>query len=278
MELDNGTPPSDTGAPFSNPTPAPTPTPTFDGPSWMADLPEDLKASKSVSKFKDVENLARGYINAEQLLGRDKIPVPRTDEEFAEVYSRLGRPDAPEGYEVNLKELVQDEWAATTLQDEVKNFLPVAHNLGLNKKQAHELVKFYAQNTIAERERMESAAEYDTRAAAEVLRKDFGRDYDKNIELANRTISSIASKDLLESINATGLGRNPEFIKMLVKIGSTHLEDRGVDKLQAAGTQNSLKGQIEAAQRDPAYLDNTHPGHRRAVDNVRLMFEQLTRK
>ena len=38
-------------------------------------------------------NVARSYINAEQLIGRDKIPIPKTPEEWDATYKRLGKPD-----------------------------------------------------------------------------------------------------------------------------------------------------------------------------------------
>ena len=47
--------------------------------------------------------LAKSYVNAQSMIGADKVAIPgkhATDEDWGEVYRRLGRPDTPEGYEL----------------------------------------------------------------------------------------------------------------------------------------------------------------------------------
>ena len=111
--------------------------------TWHSELPSEL--GESVSKFGSVEELAKGYVNAEQGF-RSSIRIPTSDagdeqwgdfknrltevpgvvmlpgdddESRAQFYTKLGRPDEPSGYEIDNPE-----------------FTKIAHDLGLSKGQA----------------------------------------------------------------------------------------------------------------------------------------------
>ena len=67
-----------------------------------------------------------------------------TDEDWEEVYSKLGRPAKPEDYKYSFSE-------EEINQDQLKNFNETAHRIGLLPKQAERIIKFYNEmNTQAE--------------------------------------------------------------------------------------------------------------------------------
>ena len=82
--------------------------------------------------------MAKSLINAQKMIGADKIAIPgahSTDEEREQVYIKLGRPDDAAGYELQTNDIMQEndiEW----LQD-------VALEIGLNKTQATALLDKY---------------------------------------------------------------------------------------------------------------------------------------
>jgi hypothetical protein len=86
------------------------------GNSFMEMIPEELREHPSLSPIKDVGNLARSYVNAQRLIGSDKIPLPKnpTDEDLDNIYSKLGRPETPEGYELPVDGNVITEEVTTT--------------------------------------------------------------------------------------------------------------------------------------------------------------------
>ena len=51
------------------------------GNSFMEMIPEELREHPSLSPIKDVGNLARSYVNAQRLIGRDKVPLPKNPTE-----------------------------------------------------------------------------------------------------------------------------------------------------------------------------------------------------
>lgn len=250
----------------------------FTGPEWMANLPEDLKASKSLGKFKDVENLARGYVNAEQLLGRDKIPMPKTDAEFEEVYTKLGCPADVKEYKVQYATEKLPEPLKEALASDLKDFLPLAKSVGLNNKQANKLFGAFAEHMQGIHDRTEAQRDLEFTKAEAAIRAEYGEAMDVKLNLVNRMISTLGGQDVVQAIANSGLGRNPEFIKMMVKLGEQHAEELGVDKTGNASlmTPTAIKQQIAELQAHPAYLDASHPEHKIVVERVRQMFLRST--
>lgn len=246
----------------------------FDGPEWLGSLPAELHSSASLRKFADVENLARGYVNAERLIGTDKIPVPKTDDDYKQVFLRLGASEDPKEYDLGLDALPAE------VQGDIKAqadwFAEQASKLGITKTQAKGLVSEYG--ALLARGHAEAAANenYEFAMAQDQLRKEFGPAYDQRIALATRAASHFFSPELKAKIDASGLGRNAEFIKFCADLGLKNAEDIGVDKNgQTADTPSSLMEEISKAQAHPAYLDPTHPDHARIVRAVEALYQRM---
>ena len=65
---------------------------------WKSSLPEDLRMDPSIANAPSVESMAKSYVSAQRMVGLDKIAVPTehsTDEEWTQVYDKLGRPETP---------------------------------------------------------------------------------------------------------------------------------------------------------------------------------------
>lgn len=254
--------------------------PAWDGPEWMSSMPDDIKGSSSLGKFKDVENLARGYMNAEKLLGRDKIPMPKTDAEFADVYAKLGCPADIKEYQVALGDIKVSDAMKESLNSDLPAFLEVAKASGLNSKQANTIFNTFA-GYVSEIEAQQQAnidTEYAQAEAA--IRAEYGEATPVKLNLANRMLSQMGGDELVGAIANSGLGRNPAFVKMMVKLGEMHAEELGIDKTGNANlmTPSNIKQQISDLQASPAYWDATHPDHRSTVDRVTQLFTRLSQQ
>jgi len=112
--------------------------------SWKEAIPEDLRNDPNISKFTELEALAKSYINATRMIGQDKVAVPNnnsTDDQWNEVYNKLGRPESPDKYKLEVKSDV------VPLDDgAIKSFAENAHKLGLNNKQAQGILEFYKES------------------------------------------------------------------------------------------------------------------------------------
>ena len=128
--------------------PEATPAPAIETPAEVASggsgndflqmIPEELREHPSISPIKDVENLARSYVNAQRLIGADKIAVPvnPTEEDLDRIYDRLGRPEAPSDYGFDVDGNVITEELATDYED-------IAHKSRLTPSQAKGVLDYY---------------------------------------------------------------------------------------------------------------------------------------
>ena len=93
----------------STETPQPTATPvsTGDTPaSWKSSISEEFRNDPNIEKFTEIDALAKSYINATRMIGQDKVAVPNknsTEDQWNEVYSKLGRPETPDKYSLNVE-------------------------------------------------------------------------------------------------------------------------------------------------------------------------------
>src|SRR5210317_987626 len=115
--------------------------PTTVAKSWKDTISEEFRNDPNISKFTEIDALAKSYINATRMIGQDKVAVPNensTDDQWQEVYGKLGRPESPDKYklEANSETVPLDE-------NTVKQFAENAHQLGLNNKQAQGILEFY---------------------------------------------------------------------------------------------------------------------------------------
>jgi len=112
--------------------------------TWKEAISEEFRNDPNIEKFTEIDALAKSYINATQMIGKDKVAVPNknsTDDQWNEVYDKLGRPESADKYTLNAKSEVVpiDEQA-------IKQFAENAHQLGLNNKQAQGILEFYKNN------------------------------------------------------------------------------------------------------------------------------------
>ena len=111
--------------------------------SWKQSISEQYRTNPNIEKFTEIDALAKSYINAVSMIGTDKIPLPgktATDEQWNEVYNKLGRPESPDKYNLQFKTDV-----APVDENVIKGFAQNAHKLGLNNKQAQGILEFYKQ-------------------------------------------------------------------------------------------------------------------------------------
>ena len=93
---------------------APPPTAPPAEPSWRDSLPDDLKGAAWLSKYKTPEDALRGFAEAQKLIG-SKLSVPKDDapkEEWDKFYASLGRPEAPDKYDLGVPETLPEGVAA----------------------------------------------------------------------------------------------------------------------------------------------------------------------
>ena len=60
--------------------------------SWKDTISEEFRNDPNISKFTEIDALAKSYINATRMIGQDKVAVPNensTEDQWQEVYGKL---------------------------------------------------------------------------------------------------------------------------------------------------------------------------------------------
>lgn len=240
----------------------------------------ELRQDPNLQHIKSLEDLAKGYVHAQRLVGKDRIAVPSDEndtEAWNDVLSKLGRPEDPSGYE--LPELSDDSPAQLPegTEDWFKN---KAHELGLTNKQARELWGSYI-SEIAEGEAKQSQQRIEEmrQNTERELRQEWGNAFDDKISDANRALQTYGPEGIMEKVAATGMGNDPDFIKLMSSIGEQLREDKiGGSAQQFARTPDQAKEEIGQLKADKSfmqtYLDRSAAGHNEAVQRMHNLYKE----
>ena len=237
-------------------------------------IPQSYREEKSLENFNNMEDLLKSYLHAQKLVGADKIPVPNkhaTDDDWKEVFKRLGAPEKPEDYKYNIDQLDQTQ---------VAEFNKTAHQLGLLPKQAEGLIKFYNELSNNQASSLEQRAE-DAQLKTETdLKKEFGPQYSKRLDQAKRLAVGTLGEEFLENTilqDGSRLGDNVNIIKAFSNLADKLSEDE-IIKGDTSGymTAKEIEKEInELTQEGSAYWSKTHPNHAKAVQEVLKLRELL---
>ena len=113
-------------------------TPEVTPARFIDSLAEDMRNEPSLQNIQDLDQLAKGYVHAQRMVGADKIALPNkhaTEDDWNQFYGKLGRPDTPEAYEVNYQPPAEG-YEPTNLP----GFQDAAYRAGLNSDQAQLLL------------------------------------------------------------------------------------------------------------------------------------------
>jgi hypothetical protein len=247
---------------------------------WRAQLPEDIRDHPSLTRYSDWEGLARGYLNAEQLIGRDKVPIPRDDsdeEAWDRWYAAAGRPEAPDRYDLQKPETLPE---GVTYDEQMEAWWrQTAHGAGLSSRQFTRLFEAYRDRVIAGAEAARAAAEAEVTAGHVALRRDWGEAYDLQRQLARAEFKSMP-EEVQQLALQSGLARKPAFVKWLA--GN---RERVTGELQTQAVDNGLKGATpqqlsdQIAQHRSAHekvlMNRDHPEHALRLRELSAMYARL---
>jgi len=239
-------------------------------------IPESFREEKALDNFNNMEDFVKSYLHAQKMVGADKIPVPNkhsTDEDWNEVFKRLGAPNNPEDYKYDIKDQELDS-------NQVQEFNKTAHRLGLLPKQAERIIKFYNEmNTQADVDNQKVFEAKQTEAMAD-LKKEFGPTYTKRLDQAKKLATETLGNEMLNNTvlkDGTRLGDSVEVIKAFSMLADKLSEDE-IIKGEGTGyqTASEIEKEISELTEDGSpYWQKTHPNHAKTVDRVFKLREQL---
>lgn len=243
--------------------------------NWYDSLPEEMRGDQNITKFDSVEAMGKSWLNAQRLIGADKIPMPQTDEDWGGVYDRLGRPEDATGYKIEAPEGVE---VNAEMQG---NFLSKAHELGLNQKQVEGLAAWQFEQGSAAQEQTSQQSEQAFKEAMSGLKSEWGNAFEQNANIAVKAAGEFLSdsdKAFLDSavVDGVGLGDHPAFLKLFNNIGKQMMEGTKLEGIgsEMTKTPQEIEDERNSLMAHPSYMDKGHPEHKQTLRKVQEMFKQ----
>ena len=239
--------------------------------TWKDSISQEFREDPNISKFTEIDSLAKSYINATKMIGQDKVAVPNensTDDQWNEVYGKLGRPESADKYklEVNSETAQIDEGS-------IKSFAENAHKLGLNNKQAQGILEYYKDSMEGTAQQSRIDTETAQAQSEAELRKEWGRSYDDNIKKAGAIAKANMSEDILnmELKDGTRIGDHASVIKGFANIANLMSEDKLISTESEGMDQGTdYQAEISKLVNDTSgpYWNKSHPDHDKIVQQV----------
>jgi len=244
---------------------------------WKEKLDVSIKNHPSLESFKTPEEAIKAYVAVQPLIGREKLPVPKDENDTQAldlIADRLGRPKTPDEYKLPDVKYPEGFPKDMMKAERIKEFKAIAHKARLLPSQTNALFQWYMGNQTAEYNtfmvgRSKARAEAETQ-----LRQTFGKDYENRVGLAKKVVAEFASPEEKAALEE-GLGNDPRFIKMLSKIGESMAEDgitgKGGELTMSPDEANAEILKIQGEKKHP-YWDKMHPEHNLAVKRMEDLF------
>jgi hypothetical protein len=240
-------------------------------PNWLLSLPEEYQNSEILNQYKTIEDLAKGHIETKRMVG-DRVKIPdenTTPEDVAKFYSRLGRPETPDGYE-----FTQVEMPPTLPIDEnlLKGFKSKAHELGLTKKQADGVYVDYLNNIKEMNSKIIADYEAGVNQQLEVLKTRWGDQFEANKAAAINSFKQLASPSLQATVEKEGWGNHPDFVELFHKISVATSEDN----LRPSGTPvfSSLDEKIKTLHKEVADMPHGATGRKEKLEQLERLYKE----
>ena len=222
-------------------------------------------AQKVINAYQSLEKLQRNG-------NKDMVSLPKEDataEEFNEFYTKTGRPESADKYDLKFDPNVPIDDAY------VKGFKESAHSLGLNSKQVQGLADFQVQFLKESEDERSDQAHAQAQADQRDVEKRWGNKFDERVELSKRAVKTFADRDPVVLKKLEDALGTKGFLEFWYKIANSTRESELVDgsALTSFGkSPQEAKAEINNLMLDPvfvaAYLDASAPGHKESVERM----------
>jgi len=253
--------------------------------SWFGSLGDDLKDNISLQKFQSVDGLAKSYLSLESMLGQEKIPVPKSDDDenaWAMYKKAFKVPDTPEAYELFLSDELGDFKEKVQDLSEIKK---ISHELKLSPSQAQALTNRYL--GILKDAHTNESQQYEAqiREAENALKQEWGLAFESKLKSANNVAMQLmGDKESFEAFEAK-YGNDPMIIKLLAKVADSTSEGSlgGIVNNSSGFAKSPAEASAEfndilnnkANPKHDAYFNRDAAGHSEAVKYMATLMEAM---
>ena len=176
-----------------------------------------------------------------------------------------GAPESIDGYQVEVENFNFDEFKAIP---ENQEFLERAREAGLDNDSLNFLLKEYNELIPA---LMENNAALDNETTVKTMTEAWGAEAEQNFSYAQAVAGNLIANGVLtaEEVNDPSFGNNPLVLKMAAYFGQQLNEDTPPSNTQQSGGLD-----VESLMHSEAYLNESHPDHKRVFNQVQNFYQK----
>ena len=253
---------------------------TFD---WKSAIPEEVKGNKVFDNHKDLGSLLKSHAHQQAMIGAEKIPLPgssATEEQWNEVYTRLGKPPDVEGYKLDVA-MPEGQQADEGL---LNWFKQTSLKAGLNNSQAQAMLNEYQKVAQTQGQVDTGKLEQVKTEGIETLQREYGAAFEDKVKIGNAAITQFEASDLTQLQLSDGrmLGDHPAFVRAFVGVGDFIRGKIGEDSLEGVKTTNAMTPAVaqqkinEIKRQGGPFWNNKDPEHSWAVAEALRLQEFIT--
>ncbi len=250
-------------------------------PGWLGKdhgLSPDQVGWLSKWGYQGLGDVIKSTMSLEKLKGaraEELLRLPKSDADLPELWSKLGRPEKPDGYQ--LPEHKLDEGGI----DLRPVLLPKAHEVGLTQKQVAALDSHLNEVLRGLGKRQDEAFAARVAQETEALRAEWGEQYDRRLSVASKAVEKLREASGLELSEGQLLAAEKVLgsawltklmygvAQMAGGIGEAQFVDgdvgeRGVGMSRAAALAALEQFQADPRNREALTSGRSHPGYQAA--------------
>jgi hypothetical protein len=238
---------------------------------WREGLSDELRAEPTLANINDLESAAKTLVHQQKMMG-SRIPLPKTDEERDELYTKLGRPENATDYKVDVPQGYEQYYP----EEMMTSFKETGHQLGLSPEQMQGLVEWQKGSVDFQMNQDQVSGQALGTQTEESLKQEFGANYDKNMTAAKRALAVYGNDALSEKLANPAIGNDPDLIRLLANAGKDITEDSATGTANNSLVMSPMDARMRIDQinsnKSHAYWDATNPKHIDAVDEMNQLF------
>lgn len=244
-----------------------------DNAAWNAGFDPDTAAYVQNKGWQSPADILSSYRNLEKFAGGSKnlveLPGDNADEAaLNNFYSRLGRPDSPDKYELKMPDGGDNDLAEW--------FKQTAHKNGLSAKQAQALFGEWNAMADSRMQQIEQATAQQAETEIADLKREWGKTYDAQIDAGRRAAAALGYNAEKLSALESKIGA-AEMLRLFATVGSKMGEDTFEGGERTGGsfgvTPAVARQQIAELKMDQNFMKNYLEGNPDAVAKMKRLME-----
>lgn len=218
-------------------------------PEWVKDLPEEFQSNPNVTKYKTLDELVKGHVNAVSLLGKKQISMGL---------------DSPDEYKFELDGSLLDP-------DDEQGLKVLAHKFGLSNENATLMAQALNSRLHALADQEQADEQTQIQDSVNELKTRWGKDVDTNLSMWNHFLEQ--QPLLKEVVLENNLGNDWKTIAAVYEI-ARQFEDGSNAAPRPTYSVQSIDEQIAAMRQTPQFREEGHPQHAEAMRQYEALYKK----